>query len=318
MKNLFRIILALTVASLCRAQQVNGGGTSATSISTVSKIVNDVTTNATMFPVWVTANSGNLPLKVSSTLFQFNPSTGNMNLSGGLILGSTAQAPATMLQVIDTGTGTPRGIMHDQYNTGTNSAQINTRKARGTFASPTTIVTGDILGRHLFWGYDGSNFIESGNIRFTSSGTIAATRVPSQFEVWTSTDATPSVLTKQLTIDNTGLATLTGSANAAGYQTATTAFNAQTGTSYTLLTSDNGKIVTLSNAGGITLTVPASLGAGFSCTIIQIGAGQVTVTASSTTIRNVYSNTKLVGQWAQATLTAYIADNFIFSGDTAP
>ncbi len=213
MKNLFRIILALTVASLCRAQQVNGGGTSATSISTVSKIVNDVTTNATMFPVWVTANSGNLPLKVSSTLFQFNPSTGNMNLSGGLILGSTAQAPATMLQVIDTGTGTPRGIMHDQYNTGTNSAQINTRKARGTFASPTTIVTGDILGRHLFWGYDGSNFIESGNIRFTSSGTIAATRVPSQFEVWTSTDATPSVLTKQLTIDNTGLATLTGSAH---------------------------------------------------------------------------------------------------------
>lgn len=112
--------------------------------------------------------------------------------------------------------------------------------------------------------------------------------------------------------------TFTGLQSADGFATTTSAFNAQTGTTYTLQTSDNGKIVTLSNASAITLTVPASLGAGFSCTIIQIGAGQVTVTASSTTIRNVYSNTKLVGQWAQATLTAYIADNFIFSGDTAP
>ena len=115
----------------------------------------------------------------------------------------------------------------------------------------------------------------------------------------------------------TGLLAVPG-VSAASFQTTSSAFNAQTGTTYTLQASDNGKLVTLSNAAAITLTVPASLGAGFSCTIIQIGAGQVTVTASSTTIRNVYSNTKLVGQWAQATLTAYIADNFIFSGDTSP
>jgi hypothetical protein len=41
-----------------------------------SGITNDTTTNATMFPVWVTANTGNLPIKVTSTKLSFNPSTG--------------------------------------------------------------------------------------------------------------------------------------------------------------------------------------------------------------------------------------------------
>ncbi len=148
-----------------------------------------------------------------------NAITGNLTIGTGKILlgdtgsvtnfatvgvGTGTTAPATMLQVIDTGTGTPRGISNDQYNSGTQSAQINLRKARGTFATPTTIVTGDILSRVITWGYDGSNFIESGNLRVTSSGTIAATRVPSQMEFYTSTNATPSVLTQWETIFSNG------------------------------------------------------------------------------------------------------------------
>lgn len=43
-----------------------------------SGITNDTTTNATMFPTWVTANTGNLPVKVSSTKWTWNPSTGAM------------------------------------------------------------------------------------------------------------------------------------------------------------------------------------------------------------------------------------------------
>lgn len=42
-------------------------------------VVNDTTTNATMFPLWVTANSGYLQAKVSSTKLSFNPSTGALN-----------------------------------------------------------------------------------------------------------------------------------------------------------------------------------------------------------------------------------------------
>ena len=36
---------------------------------------------------------------------------------------------------------------------------------------------------------------------------------------------------------------------------------------------DNGGVVTLSNASAITVTVPSGLGTGFSCICIQIGAG---------------------------------------------
>src|ERR1051326_6716360 len=56
--------------------------------------------------------------------------------------------------------------------------------------------------------------------------------------------------------------------------------NTQTGTTYTLLASDNGKIVTCDNGSAITVTVPSGLGAGFNCLVIQIGAGQVTFSTS--------------------------------------
>lgn len=93
--------------------------------------------------------------------------------------------------------------------------------------------------------------------------------------------------------------------------------NAQTGTSYTLVASDNGKVVTLSNASAITLTVPSGLGAGFGCTLIQIGAGQVAVTASSTTINSYTSLTHLAGQYAAASLYAYVANTFSLAGQLA-
>lgn len=41
-------------------------------------ITDDTTTNATMYPVWVTASSGTLPSKVSSTKLTFNPNTGTL------------------------------------------------------------------------------------------------------------------------------------------------------------------------------------------------------------------------------------------------
>ena len=90
--------------------------------------------------------------------------------------------------------------------------------------------------------------------------------------------------------------------------------NAQTGTSYTLTAADNGKVITLSNSSAITLTVP-SLFPGFNCLIIQLGAGQVTLNASSTTISNRNSHTKTAGQHAILTLVAITNDAFISSGD---
>ena len=59
-------------------------------------------------------------------------------------------------------------------------------------------------------------------------------------------------------------------------------FNAQTGTTYSLVASDQDKLVTLSNANPITLTIPPSVfSAGQLVNIQQIGAGQVTLAAGA-------------------------------------
>jgi hypothetical protein len=91
--------------------------------------------------------------------------------------------------------------------------------------------------------------------------------------------------------------------------------NTQTGTTYTLASSDNGKVVTLNNGSAITVTVP-TLSAGFSCTFIQKGAGQVTFSASGTTISNAHSQTKTFGQHAVVTLYGLSSTAFVLAGDT--
>lgn len=92
--------------------------------------------------------------------------------------------------------------------------------------------------------------------------------------------------------------------------------NDQVGTAYTLVYGDMGKIVALNNAAAIALTVPAGLGVGFRCRILQKGAGQVTFTASGTTIHNRAGQTKTNAQYAVCVLEAYAADVFALSGDT--
>jgi hypothetical protein len=67
---------------------------------------------------------------------------------------------------------------------------------------------------------------------------------------------------------------------AAAAQPAALTLNAQTGTSYTLIASDATKLVTLTNAAAITLTLPPSVFAtGQQINLAQLGAGQVTFAA---------------------------------------
>lgn len=97
----------------------------------------------------------------------------------------------------------------------------------------------------------------------------------------------------------------------------TTEINAQTGTAYTLQTSDRGKWITSSNGSAVTITVPTGLGVGFDCVIQQIGAGAVTISAASgVTVNNVDSHTGISGQYGIITLFAYAANTFVMSGNT--
>ena len=78
--------------------------------------------------------------------------------------------------------------------------------------------------------------------------------------------------------------------------TAMIAINAQTGTTYTTVLSDDGKLITCSNAASISVTVPpnssVAYGIGTQINIAQLGAGQVTITAGAGVTLN-SSGTKL-------------------------
>ena len=60
-----------------------GTATNATN-ATNTGITDDTTTNASMYLTWVTATTGNLPQKVTSTKLTFNPSSGVLTCTGGV------------------------------------------------------------------------------------------------------------------------------------------------------------------------------------------------------------------------------------------
>lgn len=100
----------------------------------------------------------------------------------------------------------------------------------------------------------------------------------------------------------------------------TLSFNAQTGTTYTLVAADLGKLVTLSNASGITLTVPPSVFAtGNIINIQQIGAGQVTLAQGAgvtiTSTGATASAPKLKKQYSAASIICTASNTFTVIGD---
>ena len=100
----------------------------------------------------------------------------------------------------------------------------------------------------------------------------------------------------------------------------TISFNAQTGTTYTLVAGDLGKIVTLSNTSGITLTVPPSVfSTGNIINIQAINTGQVTlaqgagVTITSTGATS--SAPKLRVRYSAASIICTASNTFTVIGD---
>lgn len=133
----------------------------------------------------------------------------------GVSVGCGSTVPATMFVVCDTATSSPRGILDWQSNAGTDGARLHLRKSRGTHASPSTVVSGDTIGRIVGSAYDSASFLEMASMSFEAEGTIAATRVPTRIVLSTATDEGPSVLTERLRIDSSGAHTVTSAAAAA-------------------------------------------------------------------------------------------------------
>lgn len=104
---------------------------------------------------------------------------------------------------------------------------------------------------------------------------------------------------------------------AAAVSTLNLTLNAQTGTTYTLVAGDATKLVTLSNAGAITLTIPSGVfTTGQYINIQQIGVGQVTV-ANNGTSSFTGTGTKLRTQYSAASIicTNGASNTFTLIGD---
>jgi hypothetical protein len=114
-----------------------------------------------------------------------------------------------------------------------------------------------------------------------------------------------------------GASTFAGDVTSAGASISgfNAALNNQTGTSYTLTSADNGKVVTLNNSSAITLTINTGLGDGFNCLIVQKGAGQITMVGTATRI-NRQNHTKTAGQYAVVSIVNIGNEQVIVAGDT--
>jgi len=96
--------------------------------------------------------------------------------------------------------------------------------------------------------------------------------------------------------------------------------NEQTETSYTLVLDDRGKMVRLTNADGITLTVPdndsVEFPIGTEIIIMQGGEGQITIEGdTSSVIRSEGGDDKTAGQYAGAFLTKIDTDEWLLEGN---
>jgi hypothetical protein len=116
----------------------------------------------------------------------------------------------------------------------------------------------------------------------------------------------------------TGSTGATGATGASGTNLA--GFNAQTGTTYTLVAGDKDKIVTASNAAAITVTVPPSVfSANDIINVQQIGAGQVTFAqGSGVTITSTGATStapKLRAQYSAASVICTASNTFTVIGD---
>lgn len=121
--------------------------TNATNAANIG-ITDDTSTNATMYPTWVTTTTGNLPAKTSSTKFSFNPSTGTLAATvfsgAGTSLTGTASSltAGAVANALTIGTG----LTLSSGTTYNGSAAVTLNATGSTINSQTTgytLVAGD-------------------------------------------------------------------------------------------------------------------------------------------------------------------------------
>ena len=185
---------------------------------------------------------------------------------------------------------------------------------RGQAGSSNIAHTAGATVKHVFTG-DDATFFTAGVA--TADAAIPKSLVTAKGDIIVATaSATPARLAagsngQYLVADST----VTSGLKWATLATPSLSFNAQTGTTYSLVAADVNKLVTLSNGSSITLTIPNGVfTTGQEINIQQIGAGQVTIANDGTTSFTGIG-TKLRAQYSAATIICTGTNTFTVVGD---
>lgn len=172
------------------------------------------------------------------------------------------------------------------------------------------------------WAFAGSS---SGTTTVQASAVAGNTTLtlPAVTDTIVSLTATQTLTNKTLTSPTINSATLSTPTINDARQNIT--LNAQTGTTYTLVLTDNGRLVTLDNGSAITVTIPLNSSVAFATGAIvniqQIGAGQVTVQgASGVTVTSTGATSttpKTRAQYSAISLLKTGTDSWTAIGDIA-
>jgi len=156
------------------------------------------------------------------------------------------------------------------------------------FGTSPTITSASVTGATI----SSTNLTDSGNTFPTSLATLTGTQTLTNKDLTSATNSFPSNLGNTFTV------------------------NAQTGTTYTLVAGDANKLVTATNSGTITVTIPAGVfSVGQSVNITQLGVGQVIFQGDGTS--TVYSTPglKLRAQYSIASVACIATNTFLLVGD---
>ena len=286
----------ISVSSSTGAVTVSLSGTVPTATSatnsTNAAITNNATTSTAVYPTWVSANTGNLPLQTTSTKLSFVPSTGVLSATSFTGAGTGLTGTAASLSIGGNAATVTNGVYTTDVGVVTNTmlagSIANAKLANSSLTIGTTAISLGTSSLTLagltsvaattFTG-SGSGLTGIPNSALVGSGsiTLGSTNVPlgtTIANIAGLTSVTATTFTGALTGNATSATTATnlasGAAGSLPYQTAS-------GTTTMLAAGTNGYVLTL--AGGVPTW--ASITAGVSSFNTRTGA--ITLTSSDVT-----------------------------------
>jgi hypothetical protein len=252
---------------------------------------------------------------ISSGGATFNGSTsGTIVLLANATAGTTTiTLPASTGTVVTTGdTGTVTSAMI------ANSTIVNADISASAAIELSKLAT-STAGNIIVYNASGvpTSVTETGDVTISDTGVTAITANSIvNADINTAAAITYSKLSLANTIVNADIATTA----AIGLdKLADVATNANTATAYTLVLADKNKVVELNNAAAIALTVPAdntvAYATGTQITLLQTGAGQVTIAGAAGCTVNATPGLKMRAQWSSVTLLKRAANTWVAMGD---